>query len=321
MRYVLSNTLDPYFNLATEEYLLKNTSDDIFMLWRSAPSVIVGKHQNALAEINYKYLIDNNITLARRLSGGGTVVHDMQNLNFTFIANGEDGKLIDFKKFISPIIEYLRTLGLEAWIGEKNDIRVGKLKISGNAEHVFKKRVLHHGTLLFNSDLEQLRQAIHVVPGKYFDKAVQSNRASVVNIADLLETNMTIDEFIEGLSSYVLDINSEPEHIPVDISEKETIQELANTKYRNMEWILGYSPKYLFKHKFMFGDKQWHVELKTEKGVIKEAQIMIDNTEQLTLNKNLCGNMHSKSGIGHVLLTGMPELDAAMAETLIYHFF
>lgn len=321
MRYVLSNTLNPFYNLATEEYLLKNTSDDVFMLWKSSPSVIVGKHQNALAEINYKYLIDNNITLARRLSGGGTVVHDLQNLNFTFIANGEDGKLIDFKKFISPVLGYLKTLGLDAWIGDKNDIRVGKLKISGNAEHVYKKRVLHHGTLLFDSDLNQLRQAIQVVPGKYFDKAVQSNRASVVNIADLLKIKMTINDFIAGLSSFVLQDKFGSKQSPITFAEQKTIQNLADTKYSTQEWILGYSPKYMFKNSFEFENKHWDIELKTVKGKIIEALLLTNNNENQTLKESLCGIMHNKIEIENVLNRFLPDLSPAMAEELVYNFF
>ncbi|HBH48041.1 MAG TPA: lipoate--protein ligase [Bacteroidales bacterium] len=278
MFYVLSDSFNPYYNLASEEYLLKNFAENIFMLWRSEPAVIVGKHQNALAELNYPYLLKNKLHVARRLSGGGTVVHDLNNLNFTFIANGEPGKLIDFKKFVAPIMEYLATLGIKAHIGKTNDIRIGELKVSGNAEHVYKKRVLHHGTLLFNSDLEQLREAIKVTPGKYIDKAVQSNRASVTNIHSLLDTKMTIQEFTNGLVAFILKNYG---YKPYTLSPADTkqITALCEEKYASWDWIWGYSPKYSFTNSFMIQNNQWNVKFEVEKSIIKTAEILLNNKQ------------------------------------------
>lgn len=321
MRYVLSNSYNPYFNLAAEEYLLKSSSDNIFMLWLSEPSVIVGKHQNALAEINYKYLLDNNLKLARRLSGGGTVVHDMQNLNFTFITNGEEGKLIDFKKFIAPITGYLFTLGIEATRGEKNDIRIGDLKISGNAEHIYKKRVLHHGTLLFNSDLDQLKNAIRVVPGKYIDKAVQSNRAHVVNISDFLKMKMSIGEFIQGLSDFVTTYTENARKENLNEKEISEIDKLVKEKYSTIDWIYGYSPKYEFRNSFIFNSENWEVKLNIEKGHIRNASVLINNHTLNSLDKNIIGMRHNNTDIYKVLKSEFPNLNASTLNTLVFYFF
>ena len=136
MYCIISDTRDPYFNLATEEYLMKHSEEDIFLLWQSELCVVVGKHQNTYAEINYPFIREHNIKVARRLSGGGTVFHDRGNLNFTFIRNGEPGKLVDFRRFVSPVIEMLQQLNVHAVMGGKNDILVDGKKISGNAEHV-----------------------------------------------------------------------------------------------------------------------------------------------------------------------------------------
>jgi len=174
---ILSRSRNVFFNLAVEEYLLKQKTDDVFMLWQSGISVVVGKHQNTYAEINHAYIREHQIPVVRRLSGGGAVFHGPGNLNFTFIQNGEPGKMVNFRKFVTPVIEYLKTLGLSAEIGTQNEILIGGVKISGNAEHIFKKRVLHHGTLLFNVDLSMLKEAIKVVPERYIGKAVQSNRS------------------------------------------------------------------------------------------------------------------------------------------------
>src|SRR4030042_3173441 len=163
MQCIYSRNNDPYYNLATEEYFLRQGEDDIFMLSRSNPSVIVGKHQNTLAEINYKFAIKNNIQVARRLTGGGTVYQDMGNVNFSFIRQGEPGKLVNFGNFIAPIVSFLQAIGIEAYQGIKNEIMAYGRKISGNAEHVYKNRVLHHGTLLFNTNLNSLSESLKTV--------------------------------------------------------------------------------------------------------------------------------------------------------------
>jgi lipoate-protein ligase A len=289
MLYVLSNSFDPYFNLSTEEYLLKNKTEDIFMLWRSEPSVIIGKHQNALAELNLPYCLENKMKIARRLSGGGTVVHDLQNLNFTFISNGAEGKLIDFKRFVNPVIDYLATLGVEAYIGKTHDIRVGDLKVSGNAEHVYRKRTLHHGTLLFNSDLNQLRKAIDVSPGKYKDKAVQSNRSSVTNLKKILNRELTIEEFADTLGSYISNANNAINY-HLGETDIEAINKLKETKYKTDEWIWSYSPKYQFANRFNFKSENWKVNIEVENGIIKRCCIY-RNLEEIS-NTHLLKNKY-----------------------------
>ena len=127
---------DPYFNLAAEEYVLKNFSDDVFMLWRNDNAIIVGKHQNTLSEINLDYVKEKGIKVVRRISGGGAVFHDLGNLNFTFIRTGEEGNLVDFKRFTLPIIEVLQKMGVDAKFEGRNDLTIEGKKFSGNAEHV-----------------------------------------------------------------------------------------------------------------------------------------------------------------------------------------
>ena len=322
MLFLRSFSTDPYFNLAAEEYFLKQTNEDLFMLWVSRPSVIIGKHQNAMAEINYPYIVDNNILVARRLSGGGTVVHDDQNLNFTFIANGEAGKLIDFKKFVSPVIGYLKTLDVNAFIGEKNEILVGDLKISGNAEHVFKNRVLHHGTLLYNSDLERLKAAIKVIPGeKYFDKAVQSNRASVANIASLLKEKLTIDDFISGLFGHMKSISDEVVKYELKQDEIASIQKLANDKYKTTEWIFGYSPDYKFTNQFQFECNYWEVEFTVRKGIIQTARIYQNSEELVELNADFIGKYHLYESVYLIIVSAFPQLQSSLLNELTYCFF
>ncbi len=321
MRYVLSKSSDPYFNLAAEEYLLKHTKENIFMLWRSIPTVIVGKHQNALAEINYPYVLKNNLKLARRLSGGGTVVHDPDNLNFTFISNGEEGKLIDFKKFTGPIIDFLNTLGIHASLGDKNDIRIGELKISGNAEHVYKKRILHHGTLLFDSDLYRLKKAIQVVPGKYFDNAVQSNRARVTNIFGFLKEKATIEVFTDKLSAFVLGADPDVKNKPFSVGEELAISKLSKEKYAREDWIFGYSPKYEFRHSFLFNGSAWIVKLNVEKGRILKAIVQVNNQNQNNLEKELFDQNHNINEINRAIKLHLKDISDKECDKLSLNFF
>ena len=267
----LKNT-DPYFCLAAEEYLLKNFSEDIFMLWQSKNAVVVGKHQNVAAEINHRFVHENNIAVCRRISGGGTVFHDAGNVNFTFIKNVKSPAEISFKLFTAPVVEALAKLGIEATTSGRNDLLINGLKISGNAEHVYKNRVLHHGTLLFNSDLENLGQAIKVTPGKYEGKAVQSNRSPVANIAQFLKTPMTTGEFIQFLLGVQLE-NQENTLYHLNENEIQFIEKLASEKFRTWEWNFGYSPKYIFKNEVDIDGKTISARLVVEKGVIVEVKI------------------------------------------------
>jgi len=255
----LKNT-DPYICLAAEEYLLKNFSDDIFMLWQSENAVVVGKHQNLLAEINYPFVRENKISLCRRISGGGTVFHDFGNVNFSFVKNVKSPAEISFKQFTAPVVEALAKLGVTATTSGRNDLLIEGLKISGNAEHVYKNRVLHHGTLLFDSDLKNLGQAIKVTPGKYESKAVQSNRSPVANISLFLQTPMTTSEFIQFLLDVQLE-NSDNQFYVLSENDIQAIKKMAAEKFRTWEWNFGYSPKYTYRNEVKIDEKLLKIEI------------------------------------------------------------
>jgi lipoate-protein ligase A len=267
MLCLISTNRDIYFNLALEEYLLMHEVQDYFILWQSLPSVVVGKHQNTVAEINYRFVRKNNIQVARRLSGGGTVFHDEGNLNFTYISNGETGKMVDFKRFIRPVVDFLETLGLKAEQGAKNEILIQGKKISGNAEHVYKNRVLHHGTLLFHSNLHFLRESLKVIPGRYRDKAVQSNRSPVINISECLNNGMALASFEHAFLDFMLNREGGKQ---VELSRDRimAIEELASTKYRTWNWIYGWSPDYELHNTFTSGDLECRIFIKVHRGYL-----------------------------------------------------
>lgn len=270
MECLISNSRDIYFNLAMEEYLLLHGKGEFFILWHSEPAVVVGKHQNALAEINYRFVSENGIQAARRLSGGGTVYHDQGNLNFTYITNGEPGKLVDFKRFIEPVIDFLGTMGLDAEQGQKNEILAGGKKISGNAEHVYKNRVLHHGTLLFHSNLHLLRECLRVLPGRYKDKAVQSNRSSVINISECLNNDMELATFERAFLDFML-TRSGGKLFELSERELKAISDLAVSKYRSWDWIYGWSPDYELNGNFQFQEIDCQIFVKVHKGILKDC--------------------------------------------------
>jgi lipoate---protein ligase len=233
----------PFFNIASEEYFLKRFQDDVFMLYRNTPSVIVGKHQNALAEVDINYLKEHGIELTRRLSGGGAVYHDLGNINFSFIFNAPDGKLVNFNGYTKPIVDFLRLLSLDAHFGGHNSILIGCYKVSGNAEHIHRNRVLHHGTLLFSSDLSKLEKCLYTNRERYLDKAVRSVRAEVANISNLLEEPINTEDFNNQLFEFLKNKFNACSYqlTPFDIEE---IDSLVISRFSSQQWILGYSPSY-----------------------------------------------------------------------------
>jgi lipoate---protein ligase len=317
--FYLENT-DPYYCLAAEEYLLKNYSEDIFMLWQSHDTVVVGKHQNAMGEINYRHVRDNGIRVARRISGGGTVFHDKGNVNFTFIKNVSGPHEISFKRFTQPVVDALATLGITAVTSGRNDLLVDNRKISGNAEHVFKNRVLHHGTLLYNSDLENLGNAIRVVPGKYKSKAVQSNRSVVVNISEFLENPPPIENFIRMILRYQLDSSDENRPFKIHDPEEEIIRKLSSEKFATWEWQFGYSPAYRFSNHDKWKDKELVIHLNAEKGKITELKLegdVYDKPSKNWLEQNIKGTNHDFEAL--VLLH--KQLGVEYDKDLIYSWF
>jgi lipoate---protein ligase len=272
MLCLISINREIYFNLALEEYLLMHEVQDYFILWQCRPSVVSGKHQNTLAEINNRFVKENDIQVARRLSGGGTVYHDEGNLNFTFIANGETGRLVDFKRFITPVVDFLETLGLKAEQGEKNEILIGGKKISGNAEHVYKNRVLHHATLLFHSNLSLLRESLKVVPGRYKDKAVQSNRSSVINISECLNDSMKMASFERAFLDFML-TRSGGKQVELSRDQIAAIEDLAINKYRTWDWVYGWSPDYELRNTFLFQDLECRIFLSAHRGILKDCRL------------------------------------------------
>lgn len=315
----LENT-DPYFCLAAEEYLLKNHSADIFMLWQSFDTVVVGKHQNTLGEINYRHVREKGIKVARRISGGGTVFHDLGNVNFTFIKNVSGPHEISFKKFTQPIVDALAAMGIKAVTSGRNDLLIDNRKISGNAEHVYKNRVLHHGTLLYNSNLKNLGDAIRVIPGKYISKAVQSNRSEVVNISEFLQHPSPVEDFIRMILHFQRKSSANNQLYSISAQESEIISKLSSEKFETWEWQFGYSPAYQFSNTGTWKGKKLAIQLNAEKGKILELKLngdVYDKPSKNFLAQNIKNTHHNFETL--VLLHKQMGLE--FDEDLIYLWF
>lgn len=243
MIFIKSDNNDVYFNLAMEEYIFnKFKEEDVFIIWVNSPSVIVGKHQNLLEEVNLKYCYENNINIARRISGGGTVFHDLGNLNYSYITNSTGNTGVDFKEFIKPIYNLLKNLEINVDISPRNDLRIDDFKICGHAEYMRNKRVLHHGCILFNSNLEILRNSLKVENFKIESSAVKSVRSKVCNIFEKLEKKLTFSEFLSSIEFEIFRYFKNLKKYKFLDEDLIKITEIANTKYKTDEWIYGLSP-------------------------------------------------------------------------------
>jgi len=300
MLCIIRHETDPYFNLAAEEYVLKKFERDSFMLWRNEPAIIVGKHQNTLAEINQDYVKENMIKVVRRLSGGGAVFHDLGNLNFTFIASGENHQLVDFRKFTQPILEVLQKLDIEARFEGRNDLTIDGRKFSGNAEHVHKNRVLHHGTLLFSAQMADLSSALKVDPDKFQDKAVKSVRSRVTNISEHLKIPLTVLEFRDLVLKHVMESTPGAELYSFTQDDITAISRLRDEKYITWEWNFGYSPKYNFRKTVKTNGGKLEVTLEVVNGTIEKARFFGDYFNKLDpsdIEHALTGTLHNETAI------------------------
>ncbi|MCK9452532.1 MAG: lipoate--protein ligase [Bacteroidales bacterium] len=301
-----SRTNSPAFNLATEEYLLNNKSEDCFYLYINNPSIIIGKHQNALAEINVDYVKAHNIDVIRRLSGGGAVFHDPGNLNFSFIMTEQEDKTGDFRKYTQPILDVLKSLGVDAKFEGRNDMTIHGKKFSGNAKCFYNGKVLQHGTILFSAKLPDLSQALKLNPLKYRDKAVKSISSRVTNISEHLQSKISLEAFEERIINHVRTMYEDSEMYELTVIDIEAIDKLVADKYSTWDWNFGHSPKYNLQKGIKTNGGHIEVNLDVNKGIIKKVKIFGDFfhiREVSELEKLLIGQPHERNQIEKLLTT------------------
>ena len=275
MKYIRLKTKDPYYNLATEEYLLKSTDDDIFMLWQNSPSVIIGKNQNAYAEVNLSAAKERGVNVCRRITGGGAVYHDLGNVNYTFISSSKNAEPLDFESFTRPIIKALYNMGVDASLSGRNDIECNGLKISGNAQHSSNGRILHHGTLLFDTELGAMNELLKVDKEKLVYRAVKSCSSRVANLKQLTNACADAEDFIAKIGEYVC---SDLDAVQCDPPSNNEIDLLAE-RNRTSEWIFSekrYLTSYTVKRKKKYPFGLVDVEMELERNKIKSIVISGD---------------------------------------------
>ncbi len=324
IRSFISDKVDVFFNLALEKFLFNTATEDTFFLWRSQPAIVCGKHQNIYAEINHSFLKNNSIDMARRISGGGTVYHDLGNINYAFILNEQKPVKIDFEKYLSPFMWALKETGIETEIRNQSDLFFRGKKISGNAAHIKKSKILHHGTLLFDANLQNLTEVLHQNEQKYFDKAVKSRPASVANISGFYHENISVEDYMTRLFESTVKVLGNCYYLPLSLEEKDKILQHQIVDFHSWEWTVGYGPRYEFRNKIFFNNSLIDCFLFVENGIIKNfdfkslPELGIDLE---TLKKLLPGTPHVEHYLMEVLLGNFSSWNSADMHEFVSQMF
>lgn len=269
---------DPTINLALEEYALRNFegNQDYLLFYINEPSIIIGRYQNTLEEINLNYTRENNIHVVRRISGGGAVYHDFGNLNFSFMTDYEVQNLNNFRKFAEPIIKILNRMGVPAEMKGRNDVVVNDKKISGNAQFSTGKRMFSHGTLLFDSDLSEVKNALNVKMSKIESKGHKSVRSRVANISEFLAEKITIEAFREAILTGLYEEQPQFETYKLTKEEWDGVYKLRAEKYNTWEWNFGRSPDFNVHRVKRFPIGEIDIRLMVKRGHIENVKIYGD---------------------------------------------
>ena len=278
LSYLNLYTTDPAWNLAAEQYVFDRLPRDrtYFMLWQNDNAIIIGKHQNTAAEINEQFVRENGVRVVRRLSGGGAVYHDMGNLNFTFIADAGDMESINFRLFCRPVVAALAKIGVTAEINGRNDMTIDGQKFSGNSQYLKEGRVMHHGTIMFDSNLDLVAQALHVDQEKIRAKGIASVRSRVTTVRRHMASPVTLEEFRSLLLREILEQQPGDEYVFTE-EDKAQIAQLRAERYATWEWNYGQSRDCDMRRQRRFpacGSVEVH--LTTDHGVIQDLHFTGD---------------------------------------------
>ncbi len=278
MKYIVNNSHNPAYNVALEAYAFRELldEDELFILWINEPTIVIGKHQNAIEEINKAYTDEHGIHVVRRLSGGGAVYHDLNNLNYTIISNKSQEGAFDFKTFSQPVIETLADLGVTATFTGRNDLEIDGKKFCGNAQAYYKGRMMHHGCLLFDVDMTVLGNALQVSKDKIESKGVKSVRARVTNILDELPEKMTVEAFSNQLLNKMKGQYPDMTEYVLSAEELQKIQALADQQFGTWEWTYGKAPEYTIKRSVRYPAGKITSFVKVDKSIIQSLKIYGD---------------------------------------------
>ncbi|HGD4340712.1 TPA: lipoate--protein ligase [Streptococcus agalactiae] len=278
MKYIVNTSNDPAYNVALEAYAFQKLTDidEIFILWINEPAIIIGRHQNTIQEINKEFIDKNGIHVVRRLSGGGAVYHDLNNLNYTIISNNTQEGAFDFQTFSKPVIDTLAKLGVKAEFTGRNDLEINGQKIAGNAQAYYKGRMMHHGCLLFDVDMSVLGQALKVSKDKIESKGIKSVRARVTNIVDHLSDKITVQEFSDAILAQMKEEYPEMDEYVLSDAELSEIQAMRDNQFATWDWTYGKAPEYTIERGVRYPAGKITTYANVENSTIKSVKIFGD---------------------------------------------
>lgn len=278
MKYIVNTSNNPAYNIALEAYAFKElqSEDELFILWINEPAIIIGKHQNAVQEINKEYTDANGIHVVRRLSGGGAVYHDLNNLNYTIISNKSEEGAFDFKTFSQPVIETLADLGVKAEFTGRNDLEIDGKKFCGNAQAYYKGRMMHHGCLLFDVDMTVLGNALKVSKDKIESKGVKSVRARVTNILSELPEKITVNDFADKILDKMKERYPDMTEYVLSENELAKIQQSYEEQFSTWDWTYGKSPEYTVERSVRYPAGKITSYIQAENSIITGLKIYGD---------------------------------------------
>jgi lipoate-protein ligase A len=317
---------DPRLNLAIEEYLLRNvkTDDDILLFYINEPSIIVGRHQNTLEEVNMGYVRENDIHVVRRLSGGGAVYHDLGNLNFSFTTSRTQENMLNFKKFTEPVIRVLHKMGVPAALSGRNDILVEDRKISGNAQYIAGRRMVTHGTLLFDTDLTVLSKALNVSQRKIQSKGIKSVRSRVANLIEYLDHSMDVYGLREQLLTGIFNGAGEIPQVHLDEADWHAIRKLSQERYRQWTWNFGASPDFNLRKRERFSTGEIDAHIDVHGGAIRAIKFYGDFMgmgDLAALEERLIGVAYNHESLAEILQeVDLNEIFGAMTREAFLEF-
>jgi len=322
MIYIDTKSTDPYYNFACEVYFSteRTFEDDVFLIWHTTPFLIIGRFQNALEEIDAAYAREHGIGVARRLSGGGTCYLDEGGWQFSYLAPSRGNDLsIEFARFVNPVVDFLRSLGLNAALTGRNDITVNGKKVSGNSQYRLGPYTVHHGTLLYDENMENLVRATTPKEYKITSKAIQSVRERVTNIREHLESDMTLEEFRDALAAYITD--SVYEITPEDDAR---LRQIADERFRDPRVIFASTPKFELEKTIHTSGGTFVIGYRVEGGVIADCAISGDffagiGTEQICAS--LTGCPYTPGDVKNALGTIESALFRTTADELVRGLF
>ena len=270
---------DPRINLAIEEYVLKNMDiekDDFLLFYINQPSIIIGKNQNTIEEINTDYVEANDVLVVRRLSGGGAVYHDLNNLNFSFLTKDDGNSFSNYKKFTQPVVDALAKLGVNSELSGRNDILAEGKKVSGNAQYSTRGRILSHGTLMFDLDIDAVVNSLKVKQDKIESKGIKSVRSRVANIIDFLPEKITVEQFRMEILKSIFGGEENIQYYELTEQDWENIHEISKNRYQLWEWNYGKSPRFNIQKTKRFPSGGIDIRLEVNKGMIEDVTIFGD---------------------------------------------